>query len=152
MLYPKDTWNDINLTSICLILTWFCMYASWKTVSIYLVMHIYIINDSIYLKTLWGPLHKVIMSMMASQISSISIVCSAICSGTDIKKKKKKKKKTTSKPSVTGLCDGNPPVTSGLSSKRASNIEKVSIWWCYNARKQCQAKMSCLIWNYQIYV
>ena len=30
---------------------------------------------------------------------------------------------------VTGLCEGNPPVTGGLPSQRASNAEGVSIWW-----------------------
>ena len=31
--------------------------------------------------------------------------------------------------SVTGLCEGNPPVTGGFPSQRASNTENVSIWW-----------------------
>ena len=35
----------------------------------------------------------------------------------------------TSKLRVTGLCEGNPPVTSGFPSQRASNAENVSIWW-----------------------
>ena len=30
---------------------------------------------------------------------------------------------------VTGLCEGNPPVTGGFSSQRVSNAENVSIWW-----------------------
>ena len=30
---------------------------------------------------------------------------------------------------VTGLCEGNPPVTGGFPSQRASNTENVSIWW-----------------------
>ena len=29
----------------------------------------------------------------------------------------------------TGLCEGNPPVTGGFPSQRASNKENVSIWW-----------------------
>ena len=35
----------------------------------------------------------------------------------------------TSNLRVTGLCEGNPPVTSWLPSQRASNAENVSIWW-----------------------
>ena len=35
----------------------------------------------------------------------------------------------TSKLCVTGLCEGNPPVTGGFPSQRASNAENVSIWW-----------------------
>ena len=37
--------------------------------------------------------------------------------------------KNTSKLRVTGLCDGNPPVTGGYPSQRASNSEFFSIWW-----------------------
>ena len=34
-----------------------------------------------------------------------------------------------SKPHVTDLCEGNPPVTGGFPSQRASDVENVSIWW-----------------------
>ena len=37
--------------------------------------------------------------------------------------------KKTSKLRVTGLCEGNPPVTGWFPSQRASNAENVSIWW-----------------------
>ena len=37
--------------------------------------------------------------------------------------------KKTSKLCVTGLCEGNPPVTGGFPSQMASNSENVSIWW-----------------------
>ena len=63
----------------------------------------------------------VIMNAMASQITGVSIVRSTVCSGAD--------KKKTSKRRVTGLCEGNPPVTGGFPSQRASNAENVSIWW-----------------------
>ena len=33
------------------------------------------------------------------------------------------------KPRVTGLCEGNSPVTGEFPSQRASNPENVSIWW-----------------------
>ena len=32
---------------------------------------------------------------------------------------------------VTGLCEGNSPVTGEFPSQRASNAENVSIWWCH---------------------
>ena len=56
----------------------------------------------------------VIMSSMASQITSLTIVYSTIYSG--------RRSKKSSKPRVTGLCEGNSP-------QRASNAENVSIWW-----------------------
>ena len=37
--------------------------------------------------------------------------------------------KKTSKPRVTGLCEGNSPVTGEFPAQRASNGENVSIWW-----------------------
>ena len=38
----------------------------------------------------------------------------------------------TSKLRVTGVCEGNPPVTGGFPSQKASNAENVSIWWRYH--------------------
>ena len=37
--------------------------------------------------------------------------------------------KNTSKLSVTGLCEGNSPVTGEFPAQRATNTENVSIWW-----------------------
>ena len=37
--------------------------------------------------------------------------------------------KKTSKLHVTGLCEGNSPVTDEFPARRASNMENVSIWW-----------------------
>ena len=37
--------------------------------------------------------------------------------------------KKTSKLCVTGLCEGNSPVTRELPAQRASNAKNVSIWW-----------------------
>ena len=39
--------------------------------------------------------------------------------------------KKTSKLHVTGLCEGNPPMTGGFPPQRASNAGKASIWWCH---------------------
>ena len=65
------------------------------------------------------------MSMMASQITSLTIVYSTVYSGTDHKK--------TSMLRVTGLCEGNSPVTGEFPAQGASNAENVSIWWCHHA-------------------
>ena len=39
--------------------------------------------------------------------------------------------KKTSKLRVSGLCEGNPPVTGGFPSQRTSYTENVSVWWHY---------------------
>ena len=41
----------------------------------------------------------------------------------------RRRSKTTSKLRVTGLCEGNSPVTGEFPAQRASNAEIVSIWW-----------------------
>ena len=52
--------------------------------------------------------------------------------------------KKTSKLHVPGLCEGNPPVTSGFPSQRASNMENVSIWWHHHGMS-CMSL--CLFWH-----
>ena len=66
----------------------------------------------------------VIISMMASQITSLTIVYSIVYSSAD--------KKKPSKLRVTGLCAGNSQVTGEFPAQRASNEENVSIWWRYH--------------------
>ena len=61
------------------------------------------------------------MRATASQITSLTIVYSTFYSGAD--------KKKTSKLRVTGLCEGNSPVTDEFPAQKASNAENVSIWW-----------------------
>ena len=58
------------------------------------------------------------MSMMASQITSLTIVYSTFYSGADQRKLH-----------ITGLCEGNSPVTVEFPAQRASNAENLSIWW-----------------------
>ena len=65
--------------------------------------------------------NDVIMSMMASQITSLTIVHSAVYS--------RRRSKKTSKLRVTGLCARNSPVTGEFPAKTASNAKNVSIWW-----------------------
>ena len=40
--------------------------------------------------------------------------------------------KKTSKLRVTGLCEGNSPVTGEFPAQRTSNAESVSIWWLHH--------------------
>ena len=64
------------------------------------------------------PLYSnVIISAMASQITGVWIVCSIACSN------------KISRLRVTGLCEGNPAMTGGFPSQRASNVENIFIWW-----------------------
>ena len=45
----------------------------------------------------------------------------------------RRRSKTKSNVRVTGLCDGNQPITGGCPSQRASNAEHISIWWHHHA-------------------
>ena len=58
----------------------------------------------------------VIMTTMASQITSLTVVYSS-------------RSKKTSKLRVTVLCTGNSPGTGEFTAQVASNAENVSIWW-----------------------
>ena len=69
------------------------------------------------------------MSAMASQITSLTIVYLTVYS--------KRRSKKTSKPRVTGLCEGNSPVTGEFPAQSASNAENVSIWWRHHVRDIC---------------
>ena len=68
----------------------------------------------------------VMMGAVASQITSLTIVYSIVYSGVDQQK--------TSKLRVTGLLEGNSPVTGEFSAQRASNAEDNSIWWRHHVR------------------
>ena len=65
--------------------------------------------------------NDVIMSAIAYQITSLTIVYSTVNSGADQRKHKKHR--------VTGLCAGNSPVTGEFPAQKASNVENVSIRW-----------------------
>ena len=72
-------------------------------------------------ETLCFHYSDVIISAMASQITGVQIVWLIVCSGADQRKHQSS--------AILGLCEGNPPVTDGFPSQRASNAENVSIWW-----------------------
>ena len=62
------------------------------------------------------------MIAIASQITSISSVCSIVWSSED-------QRQLHSFTSLSGLCVGNSPVTSEFPAQKTSNMEHVSIWW-----------------------
>ena len=45
--------------------------------------------------------------------------------------------KKTSKLRVTGLCEGNSPVTGEFPKQLATNVEYASIWWRHHATDDC---------------
>ena len=62
----------------------------------------------------------VIISVLASLITGVSLFTQPFVQA---------QMKKTSKPRVTGLCEGNSAVTGEFSTQRASNAKNVSIWW-----------------------
>ena len=92
--------------------------------------------------TLWRelpiiPHHKdVIMSALASQITSLTIVYSTVYS--------RHRPKKTSKLRVTDLCAGNSPVTGEFPAQSASNAENLSIWWRHHASQRAS---NVVVWD-----
>ena len=71
------------------------------------------------------------MGVMASQISSLTIVYSTVSTGAD-------QRKHQSSLRVTGLCAGNSAVTGEFPAQMASTAEDVSIWWRHHERYRIQ--------------
>ena len=69
------------------------------------------------------------MGAVASQIISLTVVYSTVCSGADQSKHQSS--------GVIGLWAGNSPVTGEFSAQMASNAENVSIWWHRHAKYCC---------------
>ena len=67
----------------------------------------------------------VIISAMTFQTTSVSIVCSTLF---------RRRSKKASKLRATGLCKGNPSVTSGFPLQRAGNRGNGSIWWHHHGK------------------
>ena len=62
--------------------------------------------------------------------------------------------KKTSKLRVTGLCEGNSPVTDEFPAQRASDVENFSIWWHHHEFYQdaitwnaCDMFVHCSLWH-----
>ena len=69
------------------------------------------------------------MGAVASQITSLTVVYSTVCSGADQSKHQSS--------GVTGLWAGNSPVTGEFPAQMASDAENVSIWWHRHAKYCC---------------
>ena len=67
----------------------------------------------------------VIMSALASEITSLMIVYSAVYPRRS--SKQQQQQQNTPKLGVTGLCVGNSPVTGEFPTQRTSNVENISI-------------------------
>ena len=81
----------------------------------------YLAERAMYLSIISIHYYDVTMSAMASQITSLTIVCSTVYS--------RRRSKKTLQLRVAGLCAGNSPVTGEFPAQMASNAENVSIWW-----------------------
>ena len=77
------------------------------------------------------------MGAMASQITSNTIVYSSVYSG---------RLKNTTKLCVTGLCEGDSPVTGEFPAQIASNAENVSIWWSHHGWQMSPAALNNTGW------
>ena len=71
------------------------------------------------------------MGRMASQITSLTIVCL-------LKRLFRRRSKITSKLRITGLCEGNSPVNDDFPTQRASNAENLSIRWRHHEEISCE--------------
>ena len=69
--------------------------------------------------------NDVILSAMVYQITTLTICL--------LNRLFRRRSKKTSKLRVTGLCEGNSPVTGEFPTQRASNAENGSIWWRHHA-------------------
>ena len=98
-----------NLLLVCMMVRW---TDTWNIIYVYVCWKLFQSN--------WIHYHDVLMSVMASQITSLTIVYSTVYS--------RHRSKKTSKLRLTGLCAGNSPVTSEFPAQGASNAENVSIW------------------------
>ena len=63
----------------------------------------------------------------------------------------RRRSKKTSKLRVTGLCEGNPPVTDGFPSQRASNAENVCIWWRHHVNVDSKHHSVIFMYSYFLY-
>ena len=68
--------------------------------------------------------NDVIMDSIASQITSLTIVYSAVYSGADRRKHQSS--------ALLAFVWGNSPGTGEFPAQMASNAENVSIWWCHH--------------------
>ena len=87
-----------------------------------------LVSDTLFKYTFMRAHYSdVIMSAMASQISGVSIVCSAVCSGAD-----QRKLHSPASPAFVRESTGDR----FFPSQNASSAEEVSIWWCHRDQRK----------------
>ena len=87
----------------------------YTTIHYKLSCHLWIWHFLIAVNPCWHHYSDAIMSVTASQITSVSVVY--------LYRLFRRRSKKTSKLHFTGLCEGNSPVTGEFPSQRASNSE-----------------------------
>ena len=80
------------------------------------------------LDVFWRHYWDVIMSAIASQITSLTIVYSTVYSGTDQRKHQSS--------SSLAFCARNSPGTGEFPAQKASNAGNVFIWWCNHGNRR----------------
>ena len=116
-------WKSTYIMCLCQLLGIGVSYCN--SVSLELYWNMYFIMDQ-YILCFYHYI-DIIMSLIASQITSISIVCSTICSDID----QRKHESSMSPAFVAGIHQ----LTNGFPSLGASNMGNVSIWWFHYGRK-----------------
>ena len=91
----------------------------------------------------WWPMllnyyNDVIISAVASQITSVSIVCSTVGSGAE---------ENIKAPRHCPFFAGNSPVTGEFPAQKASNAESVSIWWHHHMKLFSRNALLEVIWR-----
>ena len=126
-------------------MVWLVMRQHWMRWWIGAIRHQSMITSTKVDENLWCHYSDIIMSAMASQITIMSIICSAICSGTHQRKLQSS--------ALLAFVRGNPLVTGRVPSQRASNMESISIWWCHHGtirHHYCQLIENNVFWCYHL--
>ena len=87
-------------------------------------------------KTFWGDVHKRALQCRNNECNGVSNHQPNDCL---LKRLFRRRSKKTSKLLVTGICEGNSPVTGEFPTQRASNVENVSTWWRHHVITMGQA-------------
>ena len=112
--WGRPRWAHVGHVNLAV---WGC-----RDASVELLIDIYAWQTCIIYCNIWCIVQRYFMSFKSVQLRHNEHDC--LLNGFFRRRTKK-----TSKLCVTGLCEGNPPLTGGFSSQRASRAENVSIWW-----------------------
>ena len=129
---PQHTFDEKS--TMVQVMTW-CRHATCPSLPEPMLIQIYVAIMRHQVTVSWHY-HDVIMSTMASQITSLTD-----CLHSHLFRRRSKK---TTRLSVTGLCAANSPVTGEFPIQMASNAENVSISWRHHHRKNTGTPVSAL--------